>query len=170
MPRVAFEALPDHGRLWVFPLGRLLTETEEVQTMSVVDDFLNGWAAHGMPLRSAVELREGRFLLIGVDVDAVAPSGCSIDALVIKLRGLGQELGVSFIDHAPVWFRDGGQVRTVSRADFRAMASEGDVDAGVRVFDTSLTRVDQLRSGGLERPATETWHGRAFFKDAVPAS
>lgn len=167
MPRVAFEALPDHGRLWVFPLDRPLTEAEEVRTMSVVDDFLNGWAAHGMPLRSAVEVREGRFLLIGVDVDAEAPSGCSIDALVNKLRGVGQELGISFIDHAPVWFRDGDAIRSVSRSDFRAIALTDDVDEGVHVFDTSLTRVDQLRSGGLERPATETWHGRAFFKDAA---
>lgn len=169
MPRVPFEALPDHGRLWVFPLDRALTEAEGARTMSVVDDFLNGWAAHGSPLRSAVDVRDGRFLLIGVDVDAEAPSGCSIDALVNKLRAVGQELGVSFIDHSPVWFRDGDAVRTVSRADFRRLAESGEVAADGHVFDTSLTRVDQVRAGGLERPASETWHGRAFFKDAAGA-
>jgi hypothetical protein len=32
------------------------------------------------------------------------------------------------------------------------------------VFDTTLVKVGQLRGGGLEAPASETWHGRAFFR------
>ena len=164
MPRVSFENLPDHGRLWVFAARRALAEDERAACLTAVDEFLGGWAAHGAPLRSARELREGRFLLVGVDVDAESPSGCSIDALVNRLRGLGSELGTSLIDHAPVWFRDGsGEVRSVTRAEFRALAQRGEVVPDTRVFDTSLTRVDQLRAGALERPASETWHGRAFF-------
>ena len=137
--------------------------------MAVVDGFLEQWAAHGHPLLSGRELREGRFLLVGVDIDAEAPSGCSIDALMGRLRDLGAEMGATIIDHAPVWYRDGDDVRTVSRADFRALAGEGSVGPGTRVFDTSLTRVEQARGGELERPASETWHGRAFFRDRTTA-
>jgi hypothetical protein len=129
-----------------------------------VDEFLSAWSAHGAPLRSGRELSERRFLLVGVDVDAESPSGCSIDALVNRLRALGESLGVVLIDHASVWFRDQGAVRTASRAEFRKLAAEGKVDADVAVFDTTLTRVDQLRAGGLERPASATWHGRTFFQ------
>lgn len=163
MPRVPFSELPDHGRLWVFPLSRDLATPEVATCLDLVDAFLDRWAAHGVPLRSARELREGRFLIVGVDVDAEAPSGCSIDALVNRLRSLGTELSVTFIDHAPVWFRGEGEIRTVSRADFRALATAGDVTSSTHVFDTSLTRVDQLRAGALERPAEESWHGKAFF-------
>jgi len=164
MPRVSFDELPDHGRLWVFPASRDLSDTEAEACLAAVDEFLSTWSAHGAPLRSGRELLERRFLLVGVDVDAEAPSGCSIDALVNRLRGLGESLGVALIDHAPVWFRDGSALRTASRAEFRDLAAEGKVDADVRVFDTTLTRVDQLRAGRLERPASETWHGRAFFR------
>ncbi len=164
MPKVSFAELPGHGRLWVFPLSRDLTDAEAEQCLEVVDDFLGAWAAHGVPLLSARELREERFVLIGVDVDAEAPSGCSIDALVNRFRVLGDELEVSFIDHAPVWFRKEGAIHTASRADFKALIAAGEVVAGDAVFDTSLTRVEQARDGSLERPATETWHGRAFFK------
>jgi hypothetical protein len=169
MPRISFEELPDHGRLWVFPLGRALGAAEEARCLDVVDAFLAQWAAHGQPLRSAREMVHGRFVLVGVDVDAEAPSGCSIDALTNALRGLGAEMGASFIDHAPVWYRDGEDIRTVSRADFRALAAEGAVTPATHVFDTSLTRVNQLRAGALERPAAETWHGRAFFREQVEA-
>jgi hypothetical protein len=164
VPRVDFERLPDHGRLWVFPATRDLSEDEAAACLRAVDDFLEGWAAHGVPLLSGRELRESRFLLVGVDVDAEAPSGCSIDALVNRLRALGSELGVGLIDHAPVWYRSGGSVRTASRAEFKRLAEEGAVGPGARVFDTALTSLRQLREGGLERPATETWHGRAYFR------
>ena len=163
MPRVPFASLPDHGRLWVFPASRPLTDPESAAFLGAVDDFLDQWTAHGAPLRSARELRQGRFLLVGVDVDAAGPSGCSIDALVNRLRKLGSELDVTLIDHAPIWYREGEDVRAISRGDFRALASEGTVTATDHVFDTSLTRVSEARDGSLERPASETWHGRAFF-------
>ncbi len=169
MPRVPFPDLPGHGRLWVFPLSRELTDAERGRCVEVVDRFLEQWAAHGHPLRSGRELREGRFFLVGVDVDAEAPSGCSIDALTGHLRALGAELGATFIDHSPVWYRDGEKVRTASRAEFRALAEAGGVGPDTRVFDTSLTRVAQVRDGELERPAAETWHGRVFFRSRRPA-
>ena len=165
MPRVPFEELPDSGRLWVFPASRELEEDEVTACLDAVDDFLASWAAHGAPLRSGRELRERRFLLVGVDVDGEVPSGCSIDALVNRLRDLGGKLDVALVDHAPVWYRQGEEVRTLSRADFRALAEEGAVGPDVPVFDTSITRVGQARDGALERPAARTWHGPAFFAD-----
>ncbi|MDG2282243.1 MAG: hypothetical protein P8L45_03940 [Longimicrobiales bacterium] len=165
MPRIPFEELPNHGRLWVFPLNRSLTDAESVTVLGEVDGFLAQWAAHGVPLESGRELRDDRFLLIGVDEDAEAPSGCSIDALVNRLRGIGQELGVSFIDHAPVWYRAPEGVRTTSRPNFKSLAAEGVVTGETHVFDTSVTRLADLRDGALERPASETWHGPAFFRE-----
>lgn len=164
MPRIPFPELPGHGRLWVFPASRDLTGSEADACLAAVDDFLASWTAHGVPLESGRELIERRFLLVGVDVDVEAPSGCSIDALVGRLRALGESMGVALIDHASVWFRDGDQVRSVPRAEFRALAVAGAVGAEVEVFDTTLTRIDDFRAGKLERPASETWHGRTFFR------
>lgn len=166
MPRIDFESLPDHGRLWVFPASRPLTDDEVERVTREVDDFLHQWAAHGVPLRSARELREGRFLLVGVDVDAEAPSGCSIDALVNRLRSLGTEMGATFIDHAPVWYRHGDSIRTTTRAGFKALVESEGVSLETPVFDTSVTNVSQLRTGELEKAAGESWHGRAFFPTA----
>ena len=78
-------------------------------------------------------------------------------------RALGESMHLSLIDHASVWFRKDGEIRAVSRAEFRALASRGEIAADVPVFDTSLTRIAQAREGALERPASATWHGRTFF-------
>ncbi|MEX2465866.1 MAG: hypothetical protein WD995_03085 [Gemmatimonadota bacterium] len=129
-----------------------------------VDDFLEGWAAHGRPLRSAREVVGDRFLLVGVDVDAAAPSGCSIDALVHRLEELAHSLDITLNDHTPVRYRAENGIVSASRADFRARAEAGAIGPDVRVFDTTLTRVGQRREGRLEGPASASWHGRAFFK------
>jgi len=163
MPRIDFSALPERGRLWVFPSSRTLTPEEGERLLTEVDAFLDGWAAHGSPLVSARELVDGRFLLVGVDEDAEAPSGCSIDALVGRLRELGRGLGLTLVEHAPVWYREGHEVRTVPRPEFRAMALRGEVGPDTPVFDTTLTRLAALHAGGLERRARDSWHGRAFF-------
>ncbi|HET9949815.1 MAG TPA: hypothetical protein VFQ22_12905 [Longimicrobiales bacterium] len=167
MPKVTFDALPAHGRAWVFPASRTLEEREAEGLLEAVDAFLDSWAAHGVPLVSARELVERRFLLVGVDVDAEAPSGCSIDALVNRLRAYGAEIGASLIDHAGVLYRAGGEIRQVARPEFRALAEAGEVGPDTRVFDTTLTTVGQIREGALERPASETWHGRVFFRAAA---
>lgn len=169
MPRVPFDALPDHGRLWVFPMSRPLSGDERSTLLDEVDAFLERWAAHGAPLRSARELVEDRFLLVGVDVDAEAPSGCSIDALVNNLVGIARERGFTLTDHGPVRYRDGDEIREASRNAFRDLARDGSLGPDVRVFDTTLTRVGLLRSGGLERPARDSWHGKVFFEGGRPA-
>jgi hypothetical protein len=165
MPRIEFTQLPDHGRAWVFPATRPLDRAEQSRLIDEVDAFLDGWAAHGRALRSGRELLEASFLVVGVDEDAARPSGCSIDALVNRLEALGASLGVSLVDHAPVWFRDAGEIRSVARPEFRALAREGIVGPETSVFDTSLTRIADVRGGGLERPARLSWHGPAFFRD-----
>jgi len=167
MPRVAFDSLPDHGRLWVFPATESLTSAQSDAFIQAVDTFLEAWAAHGVPLRCGRELRDDRFLVVGVDVDAEAPSGCSIDALVNRLRALGTELDVSLIDHSPVWYRSGDEIETASRAEFRTLAESGAVSPETPVFDTSLTTIGSFRAGEFEQPAAETWHGSVFFKDHV---
>lgn len=163
MPRIDFEQLPDHARIWIFPSSRRLDAEEARALLAAVDGFLEGWAAHGAPLRSARDLCEEQFLIVGVDEDAEAPSGCSIDALVGRLRALGREVGATLVEHDPVWYRDGDEIRVVTRQEMRALAREGRLDADTRVVDTSVTRLATLRGHGLERPARETWHGRAFF-------
>jgi hypothetical protein len=164
VPRIEFGELPDHGRVWVFPASRRLEGDEGRRLLEEVDAFLEGWAAHGAPLRSGRALVDGWFLLVGVDEDASRPSGCSVDALVRRLESLGGALDVVLLDRAPVWYRGEEGIRRCSRDEFRALAREGAVGPDTPVFDTSVTRLAELRAEGLERPARRSWHGAAFFR------
>jgi hypothetical protein len=169
MPRIPFEQIPDSGRVWIFGSDRPLTDNEETRLLTVVDAFLDGWAAHGTPLTVGRDWRYGRFILVGLDESSVPPSGCSIDAMVNALKELERELGATFVDNTPVWYRQDGTIGRVSRSQFKDLVQSGSVGLDSVVFDNTVTRVSQVRSGEWERPAGESWHRRAFFRDRTPA-
>jgi hypothetical protein len=163
MPRVAVQRLPDNARAWVFAAERRLSETQRDRLLTEVDQFLDGWTAHGVPLTSGRELRYEQFLLVGVDEAAAGASGCSIDALVRTIKRLGHELGISLIEHGPVFYREGDAVVRVTRDDFAERAARGEVTRDTLVFDNTVTSIGQVRAGRWEARAGETWHARAFF-------
>ena len=163
MPRIPFNELPSASRLWVFPAERPLSSEEETTLLARADAFLDQWAAHGVPLTCARDWRYRRFLLVGVDEASEPPSGCSIDAMANVLKEVGADLGLTFLDYAPVCFRDGEEIRRVSRAEFKARAEAGEVGLDTPVFDNSITRLSQLKAGEWEKPAGASWHRRAFF-------
>jgi hypothetical protein len=108
------------------------------------------------------DLRHGRFLLVGVDESRTALSGCSIDSAIHAIQALESRLGQSLLDHSRVFYRDGEEIRAVSRSDFRALAERGEVSGETVVFNNVLPTVGALREGRWEVPASNSWHARAF--------
>ena len=163
MPCLPFDAMPDTARLWIFPATRPLSAAERERVLAETDAFIAGWAAHGVPLTAARELRHERFLMVAADEAAAGVSGCSIDALVRRMDRLGSALGVDLVEHGPVAYRHGEEIHHVPRHRFAALAASGSVTPDTIVFDNTITSVGDMRSGRWERPAADAWHGRAFF-------
>lgn len=163
MPKVPFESLPEDARAWVFAADRPLAEPEQARLLAEVDGFLDDWTAHGVPLQTARDFRYDRFLLVAVDERAAGASGCSIDALVRRIKQVGDTLGATLLDHAPVYYRAGSMVVRVSREEFADRATRGDVTPETLVFNNAVTSVGEIRGGRWETPASGSWHGQAFF-------
>lgn len=165
-----FADLPDSARLWIFGVDRPLSTEERERLLAEVGTFLSGWKAHGHPLAAAREWRHDRFLLVAVDDRVEPPSGCSIDALVRILRGLESALEVRMLGGDRLWIREGrnGDITRLSRSDFKDRAARGEINAETAVFDLSLTRLGELRSGKWELPAGESWHRRYLPERNTP--
>ena len=164
MPRTDFDALPDSARVWVFPLHDPISGEAAASVEARVEEFLEGWAAHGTPLTGAYRWVDGRFLVVAVDQASVPPSGCSIDSMVRILKEEEARLGHRLVDHSPVFYRDEVDgVKRLSRKEFREAAARGDVSPDTPVFDTTVTQMAVLRAQGIERPARDSWHGSVFF-------
>ena len=155
MPRLEMDQLSDDAKVWVFGISPALDENQGALLLRHVDAFLAEWAAHGTPIRSARELRDGSFLIVAAD-ETSETSGCSIDRLFGTLKSLEQQFGVSILDANRIFFRDDGGVRAVPRAKFSESATLDSI-----VFDVTAERLAQVR-GGFERRAADSWHRQLF--------
>jgi hypothetical protein len=163
MPLVAFEALPDAARVWIFSAAAPVTGTAADALLTLVDGHLHRWRAHGVPLVCARDWRDDRFLAIGVDEAATGASGCSIDALFHVLRDAEREVGTSLVDSTRVFWRDAnGVVQVTDRPGFRAAGAAGLIGADTPVFDTTVETVGAWRTV-FERPARESWQARLLL-------
>lgn len=157
MPIVPFESLPDSSRIWVFGSDKPVTGPAAERLLREVDQFLDGWRAHGAPLRCSRLWRDDRFLVIGVDQSDANASGCSIDGLFRSLQALEREIGARLVGGGRVYFRDQhGVAQSVSRPEFDGLVASGTVGPNTVVFDTSITDLGEWRAK-FEQPARKTW-------------
>lgn len=152
--RVNIDQLSDDAHIWIFGISPALDPAQSATVLRHVDAFLDDWAAHGVPITGARELREGSFLIIAADENR-EKSGCSIDRMFGTLKDLERDLNVKILDANRVFLRDHGSVRAVARGEFRNAA-----DADTPVFDVTAEKLGEVRKGAWERRAGDSWHAR----------
>jgi hypothetical protein len=92
--------LADSSRLWLYVANRLLNDQECQATATNLEAFTRDWVSHGNELQASWKLQGARVVLIALDESKKGASGCSIDASVRCMQGLGHE-GTPEID----WMR-----------------------------------------------------------------
>jgi hypothetical protein len=160
MPKRPIDRLSDDARVWVFASDRAVSGGGAERLLAAVDEFLEHWHAHGTLLTSAREWRDERFLIIAADGEGA--SGCSIDGLFRALKTLGGQIGANLVTSGLVFYRNrDGVVESATRPQFSAAAAGGALGPDTPVFDTSLTRLGDVRER-FERPASVSWHAALF--------
>jgi hypothetical protein len=172
-----FPDLPDSARCWIHVADAPIDEETQAALCERVRAFIDGWSTHGTPVRGAVTVLDDRFLVVagsvgGADADANAGiSGCGIDDAVNAVETAAEALGISWAPALHVVFRnEDGAVETLPRPAFRERIGDGGVTTATPVFDPSLTRLGDLRSGAFEQPAGSSWHARVFNLPEAPSS
>ncbi len=158
MAVVPFAELPDNARVWIFAASDELRNAQASALLSAVDEYLDQWKAHGLPLTCARDWRDDRFLAVGVDQRDAHASGCSIDGLFRTLQRLEPALGTSLVGGGRMFYRVAdGKIVCVSRADFVDRATAGRIAGETPVFDVALTSAAAYRER-FEQPASTSWH------------
>lgn len=163
MPIVPFSALPDQSRIWVFASDRPIAGASADTLLAEVDRFLADWKAHGVPLHSARDWREDRFLTVGVDVNEENASGCSIDGLFRALQQLQREIGAQLLGGGRVFYRTANGIEVATREQFAERVKRGEISGDTPVFDPSVTDLASWRAK-FEQPAAEAWTARFFAR------
>lgn len=158
---VPFDSLPEHSRIWIYQSNRKLSESEEVEIATATQAFLEDWAAHGQSLEASFQILYNRFIIIAVNQDIQAATGCSIDASVKFIQDLEKQYEIDLLDKMNVTFKLGDHIAHKSLIDFKKMAKEKAVSANTIVFNNLVNTIEEWQDF-WEVPASDSWHNRFF--------
>ena len=156
---VPFENLPDSSRVWIYQANRSFTNEELEEIQSRLDQFVTQWTAHGAELKAGYLIKYKRFIVLALDQQINAASGCSIDASVHFIQQLEKDYNVDLLDKMNVSYKQGEFVAYKSLTDFRKMAKQKAVSPKTIVFNNLVNNKAEFLSD-WEVPAAESWHKR----------
>jgi len=158
---VPFENLPDDSRVWIYQANRSFSAEELEELQSRLDKFVTQWTAHGSDLKASYLIKYKRFIVLSLDQEITAASGCSIDASVHFIQQLEKDYQVELLDKMNVSYKQGGFIAYKSLSDFRKMAKNRSVSPKTTVFNNLVNNKAEFLSD-WEVPAAESWHKRFF--------
>jgi len=145
-------------RVIIYPASRPFTAKETKTISEKLFDFLATWAAHGKPLSSSFKIEKNQFIVVCVDEEKEAASGCSIDALGGVIRSLDEEFSLGFFDRMKACFMEEGAVRTMPLVEFRNAIKNKELKEDIEVFDFSKNTYVNFLSDFL-LPLKRSWAG-----------
>ncbi|WP_430400674.1 ABC transporter ATPase [Flavobacterium sp.] len=158
---VEFSTLPSHSRIWIYQSDRKFSEDEISEIEEKLKSFIESWSAHGQSLEASYLLKYERFIIIAVNQDVQAASGCSIDASVQFIQSLEQKFNIDLMDRMNVTFKTGEYIAYKSLIDFKKMAKAKSVSSSTIVFNNLVNTIEEWQDF-WEVPASESWHNRFF--------
>ena len=157
----AFDQLPDHARIWIYPSQRRLTADELPLIKEKITAFLEEWTAHGSDLKAGFSIPYDQFIVIALDEDAQSATGCSIDKSVHFIQSLEQTFGLVLLDKMNVNYKKENEIVTVNLKDFKKSAKSKELSSETVVFNHLVVTKSDFDSH-WEGPAHSSWHNRFF--------
>ena len=156
---VDFNTLPETSRVWIYQANRSFSASELEEIKSKLDTFVENWSSHGEGLQAGYKIKYKRFIVLALDQEVNAATGCSIDDSVSFIQQLEKDYQVDLLDKMNVSYKQGDFVAYKTLSDFRKMAKDKAVSKNTIVFNNLVTNIAEFKEN-WEVPASESWHNR----------
>jgi len=156
---VDFNTLPDTSRVWIYQANRSFSEDELTKMEVKLSEFIKAWTAHGQDLQAGFKIVYKRFIVIALNQQLNAATGCSIDASVHFIQELEKAYDVDLMDKMNVSYKQGEFIAYKPLVDFKKMAKDRAVSKNTIVFNNLVTNIAEFKEN-WEVPASESWHSR----------
>lgn len=158
---IPFDQLPEESRLWIYQSNRKLADDEVAKMSSELESFLMQWSAHGQPLEASFIIKYNRFIILAVNDQLHAPTGCSIDASVAIIQKLEKAFDIQLLDKMNVTYKTGDFIAFKSLSDFKKMVKDKSVNENTIVFNNLVNTIAEWNDF-WEVEAKDSWHNRFF--------
>lgn len=157
--------LPEQSRVWVFMASGKLTEEQVSELSWVMNDFVQSWKSHGAELTAGWQLLYQSVLVIAVDENKEAPSGCSIDKVFRLLADFGIKHNLDFFNRLLMMLKNGeNDVQIMPSSQLKSKIIGGELNMGTLVLNTSVSCLADAKQK-LFIPVAESWLGKKILAE-----
>jgi len=151
--------LKPESKLWMYGGQRILTDVEQKQINSILDDFCENWAAHGAKLNCGFNIMYDRFIMIAVDEESAAASGCSIDKSIEVIKQIEAEYDLDLFNRLRCFHIEELPKTTITAylsSEINELLHEGVLDENSKIVYMQATAVSDL-TPNFTRDLKDTW-------------
>jgi len=160
---VDFKTLANSSRVWIYQSNRKFNAKELEIIENRLVDFVNSWKRHGDDLKASFEIKYNQFIILAVDEETNAVSGCSIDASVYLIKQIESDFKVSLVDKLSIAFKDFKNINVVSINEFKELLQQEKINQNTIVFNNMIYSIEELNKN-WEIPIKKSWHSRYLIK------
>lgn len=144
------------SRVWIYQGSRRFSISEALQIERLLDDFVEHWESHGIPVKGRANLLFGQFIIIMADETATGVSGCSTDSSVHLIKQIEQQFGVSMFDRQTFAFIIEDKVQLLPMAQLNYAVTNGFINADTLYFNNLVATKDELLHSWII-PIKQSW-------------
>lgn len=153
---MSFLDLPDSSKIWIYMSNRPFNQKEEDWLKEHLKKFTADWKAHGVPLEAGFEIAYHQIIILAVNEDVEAPSGCSIDTSVHAIKEAEKHLGVQLFARLNIALLQNGELQVVDRMTFSELFALHHINENTLMLDNTLNALGKWRDEWI-KPIKDSW-------------
>ena len=144
------------NRVWIYLSNKAFDEQTEDRLKTDIQNFLQGWNAHGQALSADFEIRHKHFIIIKANEEQYSASGCSIDKQFQFIKELEKTYHITLLDRLLIAYTQEDKVVVAHVSKIPQLIKEGLLNENTLVFNTALSIEEELKNK-FEIPLKESW-------------
>lgn len=143
------------NRAWTYIINKELSHHELELILEKGKKFVEGWTAHEQQLTGDFTIFKGRIIIVTVNENVNAASGCSIDKLTRFIKQLESEFGLELMNRLLVAYGNKGKVNVIHSSKVKELLNSGEITGNTIIYNTSVSNQEELKN--WEQPLKNTW-------------
>ncbi len=143
------------SRVWAYIISKELSDAQINTLNAEGNDFVSAWTAHEQKLTAKFEIYKNRIIVVKVNEDIHAASGCSIDKLTRFVKEMEKQFSIELTNRLLVAFKKNDQLEIVHANKIKDLLTENQISEDTIIYNTSLSNSSELM--GWELPLKNTW-------------
>ena len=146
----------DNSRLWIYQSSRMFFINEALEMEDMLQEFVQSWNSHGIPVKGYANLFFGRFIVVMADETATGVSGCSTDSSVKLIKAIEEKFKVDMFNRQSLAFVVKEKIEQVPLSQFSYAFENKFIDEETLYFNNTVLTKKQLTENWIT-PVKNSW-------------